>query len=128
MKFTLDFLELFFYGIYLAAPLLLTLIFVIILLGHRVGKKEKWPFYDALYWAFITATTVGYGDMKPTRKISKALAVVIAFTGLIFTGIIVAIALQSAAKAFEEQYTINTLKTSGEKPGTSDEKLSLPGV
>ena len=101
MKFTLVFLDLFFYGLYLAAPLLLTLVFVIILMGYNVGRKEKWPFYDALYWAFITATTVGYGDMRPTRKISKALAVFIAFIGLIFTGIVVAIALQSAAEAFK---------------------------
>ena len=101
MEFTFTFIKIFFYVLYLAAPLLSSLVLVIILLGQRVGRNENWSRYDALYWSFITATTVGYGDLKPTGKMSKVLAVLIAFTGLIFTGIIVAIALQSALEAYK---------------------------
>ena len=101
MEFTFTFLKIFFYGLYLLAPLLGTLMGVIILLGQQVGKKENWTRYDALYWTLITATTVGYGDFRPVKKVSKALAVLITATGLICTGIVVAIALQSVTEAFK---------------------------
>ena len=58
--------------------------------------------FDGLYWSFITATTVGYGDMRPVKKVSKLLAVLMAFSGLLFTGIMVAVAVQSASVAFEK--------------------------
>lgn len=114
MEFTLTFTKLFLFGMYLASPLLLALLLIIILLGQRVGKKESWTRFDALYWAFVTATTLGYGDFKPTRKISKILTVLITFTGIIFTGIIVAIALHSATVAFDSYRDIDALKTSVE--------------
>jgi voltage-gated potassium channel len=103
MGFTFTFLKFFLYGLYLAAPLLVLLVLVIILLGQRVGRKEMWTRYNALYWSFITATTVGYGDFRPERKISKILAVIIALTGLIFTGIVVAIAVYATKEALLAQ-------------------------
>ena len=41
MEFTLNFLHLFFYVLYLFSPLLFFLLFIIILLGQIVGKKRK---------------------------------------------------------------------------------------
>jgi voltage-gated potassium channel len=103
MGFTFTFLKFFLYGLSLAAPLLVLLVLVIILLGQRVGRKEMWTWYNALYWSFITATTVGYGDFRPERKTSKILAVFIALTGLIFTGIVVAIAVYATKEALLTQ-------------------------
>ena len=60
-----------------------------------------WSKFYALYHAFITATTVGYGDFHPSKKLSKFLAVTIAFVGLVFTGIVVALAINSATHAFK---------------------------
>ena len=109
MKFTLDFLQLFVYVLYLASPLLLTLLLIIILLGQIVGRKESWTWLDSLYWSFITSTTVGYGDIKPTGKLSKALAVFIAFMGLLFTGIVVALAYYSVAEVIESHVDLHEL-------------------
>ena len=81
-------------------PLLVFLIFIIIVVGQIVGKRESWNRFDALYWSFITATTVGYGDIRPTRKLSKVLSILIAFVGLVFTGIVVALAINAASIAF----------------------------
>jgi len=77
-------------------PLLLSLIALITLLGLVVGKKEGWSRFDSFYWSFITATTVGYGDIRPANRASRILAILIALLGLMFTGIVIAIAVQAA--------------------------------
>ena len=100
MEFTFTFLKIFLYGLYFVAPLLLLIVLTTIFLGQIVGHIESWKRFDALYWSFITATTVGYGDIRPTYRTSKVLSILIALTGLVFTGIIVAVAVRSATYAF----------------------------
>jgi hypothetical protein len=63
------------------------------------GKQEGWSRFDSVYWSFITATTVGYGDVRPVKRKSKILAVIIAFLGLTLTGIVIAVAVQAATLA-----------------------------
>lgn len=100
MEFTLRFAYLFGTIAQLAAPILIFFFCVIVGLGQVVGRLEKWTPFDALYWSFITATTVGYGDMRPQTKSARCLSILIAMAGLIFTGLIIAIALQSATMTF----------------------------
>ena len=100
MAFTFTFIKTFLYGLYYTAPLLLTIVLTTICLGQIAGRIESWKKFDALYWSFITATTIGYGDIRPSYRTSKILSVLIALTGLVFTGIIVAIAVRSATYAF----------------------------
>jgi len=106
MEFTFDFLRIFAIGLYYAAPLLVSMMLIIMVLGFVLGRLEGWSRLDALYHAFITATTVGYGDVHPRKKRSKLLAVIIAFVGIIFTGILVAIALHAATHAFKETHGV----------------------
>lgn len=112
MEFTLNFLKLFLLGLYEAAPLLLSMEFVIVGLGLIVGRKESWTWFDAVYWSFVTSTTLGYGDFRPVEKISKFLAIVIAFTGIILSGIIVAIALYSATESFKISKDMDAVEAS----------------
>jgi hypothetical protein len=109
MEFTFDFIRMFAGGLFYAAPLLAALALVIVILGHFIGKLEGWSKPDALYYAFITATTVGYGDFHPRKKRSKFLAIVVAFVGIVFTGIVVAIALHAATHAFKETHDATKL-------------------
>ncbi|MCH9699036.1 MAG: potassium channel family protein [Gammaproteobacteria bacterium] len=102
MELTLTFIRLFFWSIYLIAPLLVFLSIVIIVLGQIVCHIEKWNKFDGLYWSFITATTVGYGDIRPLKKVSKALSVLIALVGLMLTGIMIAVTLNTTTIAFEK--------------------------
>lgn len=45
-------------------------------------------FVDALWWAVVTATTVGYGDFYPVSIVGRLLAVVLMFLGIgLFGGI-----------------------------------------
>jgi voltage-gated potassium channel len=39
-----------------------------------------------LYWSFITATTVGYGDITPTTPEGRILAGVLIFVGIGLVG------------------------------------------
>ena len=102
MQLTIDFIRLFFLGIYFIGPLLLIFIFIILFLGQIVGRMESWNRFDAFYWSFITAFTVGYGDMRPLKKISKIISMLIALVGIMFTGVIVAITVITVTKSFEE--------------------------
>jgi voltage-gated potassium channel len=102
MGFTFDFLHIFFISLWFIAPVILTLALVIFLIGRVIGRREGWSRADSTYYAFITATTVGYGDFRPKHRIGKILAIVITFTGLILTGIIVALAVNAATHAFNK--------------------------
>ena len=109
MEFTWDFIRIFSNGLFYAAPLLATLALIIIVLGYSLGRLEGWSNFDALYHAFVAATTLGYGDLHPSKKGSKVLAIAIVLAGVIFTGIIVAIALHSATHAFKETHKVDPL-------------------
>jgi hypothetical protein len=98
---TVTFLKEFGFGLWLTFPLLLTLAVVVASLGRVVGKRENWKGFDSLYWAFITATTVGYGDIRPIKRSSRVLAVVIALMGLIMTGILVSVAVHAGTIALD---------------------------
>ena len=96
---TTTFLKEFAFDIWVTSPLLLSLGLVITALGQIVGKKEGWSRFDSFYWSFITATTVGYGDIRPEKKFSRILSIVVALCGLLLTGILVAAAVHSATIA-----------------------------
>jgi voltage-gated potassium channel len=100
MEFTISFLGVFLDDVLNASPILGFLLLLILLVGYLIGRLEGWTAFDAVYHAFINATTVGYGDFRPSRKGSKVLTVLLAFVGLIFTGVIVAIAVHAAIFAF----------------------------
>lgn len=47
-------------------------------------------FSDHIYYAFMTLTTVGYGDMLPRAPAAKSLAILIAVTGQLYVAVIIA--------------------------------------
>jgi voltage-gated potassium channel len=99
---TLTFVKQFSLGLWLTFPVLLTLTAAITLLGQAVGRKEGWSRFESLYWSFITATTVGYGDIRPVKRGSRITAVLIAFLGLVLTGILIAVAVHAGNLALDK--------------------------
>jgi voltage-gated potassium channel len=45
---------------------------------------------DALWWAFTTMTTVGYGDTTPTTTLGRVLAVALMLSGIALLGVVTA--------------------------------------
>jgi voltage-gated potassium channel len=84
-------------------PLFIGLSVIVSALSAVVGRKESWSVSESLYFGFITALTVGYGDMRPSTGLGRFLAVVIAVFGLITTGIVVAIAVETADLTFHQR-------------------------
>ncbi len=54
---------------------------VFYLLEHGVNKGLG-SFLDALYWAVISVTTTGYGDITPVTPAGKVTAIFVVFSGL----------------------------------------------
>ena len=111
MDFTIRYLQLFFKGVELASPLLFTTVGFIALLGLIVGARESWKWTDSIYWALITATTVGYGDIRPVHRLSKAISVLIALTDITVTGILVALSINAASIAFKNVHDLDAVET-----------------
>ncbi len=103
LAFTLNFLKIFMVGVTYAFPILLFLLAIVVLLGRLAGKRQGLDWFDSIYWTFITAITVGYGDIAPTNRFSKCCAIGIGFTGVIFTGILVALASHATTFSLREQ-------------------------
>lgn len=43
---------------------------------------EQMTFQDALWWSFVTATTVGYGDLSPTSNAGRIIASLLMLVGI----------------------------------------------
>ncbi|WP_170754865.1 potassium channel family protein [Ruegeria lacuscaerulensis] len=98
------FLSVFFYDLIYLSPIIVFLLVLVSTLGISIGKIEGWSTGSSLYHAFINATTVGYGDIKPEKPASRALAVINAFVGLIFVGIIVGIGVHAVETAMTAEF------------------------
>lgn len=104
MEFTSGFLYFILKGVILFSPILLFLGAVVVVLGQLSGMIEKWTKFEAFYWSLITALTVGYGDLRPVRKSTRILSIIIALTGIMLTGILVAICVEAATRSFQSYY------------------------
>jgi voltage-gated potassium channel len=64
---------------------LLALYVVLLLVGAAAyaGFEHK-PFVDAIWWACVTATTVGYGDMYPVSVGGRIVAALLMHVTLLF--------------------------------------------
>ena len=74
------------------------LVFLIVANGVLIARLEDIKIADSLYFAFVTAFTIGYGDIAPVTTGGRVISLLIGLLGLIFTGLIVAIATRALAQ------------------------------
>src|SRR5205814_9748373 len=90
-----DFFMAFFYQIQIVSPILGGIILVMVIIGLLIGHIEGWKIMDALYFTFVTGLTIGYGDLTPRHIVSRCLAVVIGFSGIVLTGLVAAVSVRA---------------------------------
>jgi voltage-gated potassium channel len=57
---------------------------------HSTSPTAIHDFGDALWWAVVTVTTVGYGDKLPVTGAGKFVAVALMLTGIGLVGVLTA--------------------------------------
>ena len=63
--------------------------------GFAIAKVEGIKLGAALYFAFITGLTVGYGDIVPKTGLGRVLSIAIGLIGTLFVGLTVAVATRA---------------------------------
>ncbi len=87
------------------SPVLVFLGAILLLLAKITARIEKWNSYSkAIYFTFITALTVGYGNTVPNSGLGRFLSVVSAFVGVVLTGVIVSVALNSVMLSWQSTH------------------------
>ena len=67
-----------------------------------IAATEKVSFGKAVYFAFITGLTVGYGDIVPATALGRVISVLLGLTGILFTGVVVAVTVEAVRRAVED--------------------------
>ncbi len=72
--------------------LMMVVLLIFVLLGAlAIAKVEGIDVGSSIYFALITALTIGYGDITPTTVIGKILSVLIGVVGVMVLGLVVAV-------------------------------------
>ena len=78
------------------------LILLIIAGAGVIAYAEQLPFGDALYFAFVTGLTVGYGDIVATTALGRVISILLGLNGILFTGLVVAVAVHAVQMALKD--------------------------
>jgi Ion channel len=78
-----------------AWPIFSMIVLLVALLGLSVADAEDWHWHDGLWFAFTTATTIGYGDFVPHTRAGRFLTVGIGLLGILFTALLAAVTVRA---------------------------------
>ena len=100
----------FFRYLWLIRHTILSLLALVILDAIVIALVEGISIGNSMYFSFITAFTIGYGDITPITIIGKVLAILMGLLGIIFTGLVVAVATRALVRTIEEEKRIKRIK------------------
>ena len=92
----------FFRAVWHVRAIILALIALVVSGAAMLAYLEKIAFAEALYFAFVTGMTIGYGDIVMHTPVGRLVALLIGFIGILFTGLIVAVLVHAVRESFEE--------------------------
>lgn len=88
-------------------------------------------FPDALWWAIVTTTTVGYGDISPETPIGRTLAVILMLVGIgiigTLTSAITSFFNKESKKSHEDQF-LEILKKIEEIESLTEEDIEIINI
>ncbi len=123
MKFTTDFVKAFLILLRAFVPIWGSIAILITLAGVALARLEGLTIGDGLYFAWVTATTVGYGDISPTSGSAQFLAILVAVLGILLTGILVSIAISAAKLSIQKNGSLDSLsKTTQQRIAENEAK------
>ena len=91
----------FFHALWTIRGILLGLMPVLLIDAWAIAYFEKIPFADALYFTFVTVTTIGYGDITPVTLMGRVVAILTGLQGMLITGLITAVAVYALRQSVE---------------------------
>jgi len=89
-------------GLYITWPVLSGILMIELALGLLIGFVEGWSVGEAVYFSFVTGLTIGYGDIVPRQTLTRALAIVIGFGGILLAGLVAGIAVSAMRAALTD--------------------------
>ncbi len=92
----------FFRAVWHVRTIILALIALVVAGAAVLAYLEKFAFADTLYFAFVTGLTIGYGDIVMQTPVGRLVALLIGLVGILFTGLIVAVAVHAVRESMTE--------------------------
>jgi hypothetical protein len=83
-------------------PVLFVILAGQLVLGFLITWVERWSLGDGVYFTFVTGLTIGYGDLVPRQPLSRFLAILVGFLGVVLTGLVAAIAFRALQIAVDD--------------------------
>ena len=87
--------------------LLLVYVLSLIIVAYMYANIENRTFFDGFYWASVTATTIGYGDLLPTQTSTRIIMIIFSHFQVFFCIPCVVVLLMSKVIHDENRFTHN---------------------
>ena len=100
--------------LYVLRGLLGAQLVLVILCGIGFARLEGLSIWNGIYFALITATTVGFGDISPDTVIGQCISIALALIGTVFFGNLVAVSTQAFSMTIKEDPYLPLRKESKE--------------
>ncbi len=72
----------------IALILIFTISWIVLQAEQGAANANIKTYHEAVWWAFVTITTVGYGDYYPVTNVGQSMAIILMFFGLGIIGVL----------------------------------------